>query len=243
MPQRRAEGGAASNSLPGQVARPAHSPRGGRPSLVRWRIDVPDPRLCCSPGLSRRTMSCRCGQQSRRLSARTGQLGLRFTATRRQTLACSVAYRRAGPLPLLLSRALPLDHVVPQRPAERGAASDSLPGQVARPAHSPRGGRPSLVRWLIDVPDPRLCCFPELCRWTHVVPQRPAERGAASDSLPGQVARPAHSPRGGRPSLVRWRIGVPDPCLCCFPELCRWTMSCRSAQQSERRLRFSAQDR
>ena len=139
------------------------------------------------------------------------------------------------------------------RPAEQGAGSNSTPGQSGRPAHSPLGGRPSLVRWQIGVPDPRPCCFPEICSRTlscrcaqqseapaqtpaqgsQVGLRFPAERGAGSDSRPGQSGRPAHSPRGGRPSLVRWRIDVPDPRLCCSPGLCRQTMSCRCAQQSE----------
>ena len=70
---------------------------------------------------------------------------------------------------------------------------------------------------------------------------RPAEQGAGSNSTPGQSGRPAHSPLGGRPSLVRWQIGVPDPRPCCFPEICSRTLSCRCAQQSEAPAQTPAQ--
>ena len=121
---------------------------------------------------------------------------------------------------------------MPLRPAERGAGSTG-PG---RPAHSPRGGRPSLVRWRIGVSDPRLC-------WSSAASQaaRPAQSGralaAADPRLFGGESAPAAFPKSEpdsasqtaqvglrtRPAAAGRRSAAG---LCC-------RAACRSAQQSE----------
>ena len=156
-----------------------------------------------------------------------------------QTLACSVAIRRAGPPLLLLPR--PRRRILPLRCRQQNEATASLLCEgsqedlrTCQPAADPRllGGNPACQA---SAP-----AAPQATTPDPTVTLPPAERSDGLASLRGQPGGPAHLSTCSRPSLARWQSGVPSLRSCCSPGHDAGSYRYAAASITKRRPRFFA---